>query len=64
MCYSGAAGTSVYTSSGCTTTLLDERLDCGKNDYFHTSPKSGSYLATHWNTARSSFLWGGGPTYG
>lgn len=64
MCYSGAAGSSVYTSSGCTTTVLDERLDCGKNDYFHTSPKSGSYLATHWNTARSSFLWGGGPTYG
>jgi hypothetical protein len=64
MCYSGAAGTSVYTSSTCRTTVLDERLDCNKNDYFHTSPKSGSYLATHWNTARSSFLWGGGPTYG
>ena len=64
MCYSGAAGTSVYTSSTCRTTVLDERLDCNKNDYFHTSPKAGSYLATHWNTARSSFLWGGGPTYG
>jgi len=64
MCYSGAAGTSVYTSSTCRTTVLDERLDCNKNDYFHTNPKSGSYLATHWNTARSSFLWGGGPTFG
>jgi hypothetical protein len=63
MCYKGAAGTSVYTSANCRTTSLDERLDCNKNDYFHTNPKAGSYLATRWNTARSSFLWGGGPSY-
>lgn len=63
MCYSSAAGSSVYTSSTCRTTLLDERLDCNKNDYFHTNPKAGSYLAKRWNTARSSFLWGGGPSY-
>jgi hypothetical protein len=63
MCYAGAGGTSVYVSSYCSAVLNDERLDCNKNDYFHTNPKAGTYLATRWNTARSSFLWGGGPSY-
>jgi hypothetical protein len=63
MCYSGAGGTPVYVSASCSPAMHDERLDCNKNDYFHTRPRAGSYLATHWNTARSSFLWGGGAAY-
>lgn len=31
-------------------------LDCHHNDYLHTDPPADSYLATHWNIARSAWL--------
>ena len=59
MCYQNPGGKRVYIRCGPT---IDElRLDCAKDDYFNTSPPPGSYLARHWDTARSSFLYGGGP---
>ncbi|HEY6738684.1 MAG TPA: RICIN domain-containing protein, partial [Actinopolymorphaceae bacterium] len=34
----------------------DRLLDCDHDDYFHTDPPEGSYLATHWNIADSDWL--------
>jgi len=42
--------------------LADEALfDCNHDDYFNPSPPPSSYLATHWDTARSDFLAGAAP---
>ena len=34
----------------------EQLLDCNHDDYFSTRPTAGSFLATNWNTASSSFL--------
>jgi hypothetical protein len=53
MCYDdGWPGTFVQT---CTSTY-PETFDCKKDDYYNPAPASGSYLATHWDTARNRYL--------
>ncbi len=58
MCYNDGPGTVMRIVCG--DQAQDNRLDCNKNDYFHTNPPAGSYLATHWNVANNRFLINGG----
>jgi hypothetical protein len=41
----------------------ENQLDCLGDDYFNTNPAPGSYLATHWNVATSSYLIASGTPY-
>jgi len=68
MCYRDSSGRA--TRVVCADRSGEQRLDCGHDDYYHTRPSAGSYLATHWNVADNEFLiadgdgggGGGGPT--
>jgi hypothetical protein len=54
MCYDQFVPGFTFSSNTC---LNHERLfDCNHDDYFHTAPPAGNYLATHWNTADSEYL--------
>jgi hypothetical protein len=54
MCNRDSSGKA--TNVVCTDRAHDRRMDCNHDDYFHTNPSPGSYLATHWNVAESEFL--------
>lgn len=57
MCYSDGGSTSnLYTDPNCSDSAYNELLDCNNDDYFHTNPPANNYLATHWNTANSKWL--------
>jgi len=59
MCY--ADSSTVTTTFTCPDYSHERLFDCNHDDYYSTNPPSGSYLATHWNTASSSFLEPVGP---
>lgn len=54
LCYNDGSGG--FVRIVCGSSSHEALLDCNHNDYFSTNPPAGSYLATHWNTARSVFL--------
>jgi hypothetical protein len=63
-CYSDSPNYPALTYP-CTDPAHDQIFDCNHDDYFHTSPGGGSYLATHWNAANSEYLVAGAqPVWG
>jgi len=56
MCYDDDGSGPVVMRQICASTVAT-LFDCNDDDYFHAgTPPTGSYLATHWNTASSAFL--------
>jgi hypothetical protein len=62
MCY--ADGGAFSMQEICLGSTADDLLDCNHDDYFHTNPPAGNYLATHWNSANSAWLTETTPTEG
>jgi hypothetical protein len=59
MCYADGPGVTMLQVCPVSNEPL---FDCKQDDYFATNPAPGSYLATKWNTARSTFLDAVAPT--
>lgn len=54
LCYDDGSGAALTQS--CTAPSAEALFDCNHDDYFDEGPAPSGYLATSWNTARSSFL--------
>ncbi|MGH9278233.1 MAG: fibronectin type III domain-containing protein, partial [Acidimicrobiales bacterium] len=54
LCYNDGSGR--FVRIVCGSSSHEALLDCNHDDYFSTNPPANSYLATHWNTAKSVFL--------
>lgn len=57
MCYADGGGRAMQQVCDRSREYL---LDCNVDDYYSTFPDPGSWLDTHWNSADSRFLVGGG----
>jgi hypothetical protein len=55
MCYSDEPNYPAMTTT-CEDKAHDDLFDCHHDDYSSTNPAAGSYLATHYNSADSTFL--------
>ena len=53
MCYRDTSGLSMISTCP---TKPSWYVDCNQDDYFDVAPAPGSYLDTHWNSARSIYL--------
>jgi len=58
MCYADGSPQSRHLTLRRCPSSHEDVLDCGRDDYFAIHPPRGSYLASHWNVASSSFLYG------
>jgi len=56
MCYDDDGRGKVTVKTMCKGSSVEGLFDCKNDDYFNMVPRAGSYLATHWNPAKSSFL--------
>lgn len=54
MCYADGSGAPM--AAACAAPSAEALFDCNRNDYYDTSTAPRGYLASAWNTARSSFL--------
>ncbi|MGQ0602842.1 MAG: RICIN domain-containing protein, partial [Anaerolineales bacterium] len=55
MCYSDSPNYPAMIIR-CPDTAHNARFDCNHDDYYHTNPAGGSYLANFWNTVNSRYL--------